>query len=222
MGFSVSFTHLKVFYEYFMNLFASILTSIIIVLAVWLDAIYQPTAAYAETITPSTTIDVAENNAANESPLSQVKVISDKAQNTIKKRVNSTPITSISGVQQNMLISNIDQLWYQFERNKKLHSKLKGYPSAIYVLYRNISKDFTRADITIGYSDLELKAPMNITIVPNGNYQNAIAGNELSATQLEKAWQKLDFGQNVIAVIERHQLNKSADVVNVSMQVMYK
>lgn len=205
-----------------MSVFTSILTSIIIVLAVWFGVIYQPTPSYAKPIAPSTTTEATENNAANESVLSQAKAIRDKAKRSLKNQVNNTPVNNIAGVQQHMMISDVGKLWSQFDRNQSLHSKLKDYPSAIYVLYRNISKDFTNADITIGYSDLELKASMSITIVPNGNYQSVISGNELSAIQLETAWKKLDFNQNVVAVIERHQLNKSTDVINVTMQVLYK
>ncbi len=213
-----------------MNLFTSILTSIIIVLAVWFGVIYQPTPAYAEIITPSTVEIITESKASDNfknSPVKSEPKAKEKyqstrlisASNSVK---NNAPVANIVGVSQEMLISDIDKLWAEFSQNGSLHSQLSDYPTATYVLYRHISKNFTRADITIGYDSRELKSNSQLTSLPTGHYQTVITDSHLSSKQLEAAWKKLNFTKEVVAVVERHQLNKRAEVVSVSMQVLYK
>lgn len=217
-----------------MNLFASILTSIIIMLAVWFGVIYQPTPAYADIITPSTTEIIAESMAnddveeiSEKSKLKSEPKVKEKYQSTrlISKNnsvKNNAPVANIVGVSQEMLISDIDKLWAKFSQRGSLHSQLSDYPTATYVLYRNISKSFTRADITIGYDSRELTSNSQLISLPTGHYQTVITDSHLSSKQLEAAWKKLNFTKEVVAVVERHQLNKRAEVVSVSMQVLYK
>lgn len=208
-----------------MNLFASILTSIIIVIAVWFGAMYQPTSAYAEMIIPSTTTETIKNTVEvvtkNDSPLITLKVASNKTEKAIKQRPDNTPVNFIAGVKRHMAINNIDQLWNDFESNEVLHAKLESYPTAIYVLYRNFSKNFKNADIIIGYNNRELNVQHDTVALPKGRYQTVTNGSKLSSKQLAKAWDKLDFSQDVV-IVEKHQLNRNADVINISMQVLYK
>ena len=207
-----------------MNLFSSILTSILIIVAVWFTVIYQPTPAYAEMTTVSTTDVIAQSMLENESPVAMVKTNSvQKIEKTVtKSAVNNAPVHSILGVEQEILISNVDSLWSEFAQQNALHKKLIDYPSATYVLYRNISDDFSRANITVGYDSRELKGRLSGSLLPKGQYQTVIADSRLSSEQLESAWKKLDFSKDILAVVERHQLNKRGEVISVSMQVLYK
>ncbi|WP_077285167.1 hypothetical protein [Cognaticolwellia aestuarii] len=205
-----------------MNLFVSILTSIIIVVIVWFGVIYQPSSTDIDIITSDQAHEIAKEITAGTSPFIAKKIKTNTDKNDVKYAVYNTPVRSVFGVEQHMKINDIEQLWSKFYRDQALQSKLNDYPTAAYVLYRNISKDFKNADITIGYHSDELSNKPTGVLLPVGYYQTVLTGNDITSIQLLKAWQKLDFSREVTAVIERHQLNKSADVTSVRMQVIYK
>lgn len=203
-----------------MNLFVSILTSIIIVTIVWLGVIYQPSSTDIDIITSDQAHEIAKEISAGTAPFIAKKTNAVKSD--VKPVDYNMPVRSVFGVEQHMKINDIAQLWSKFYRDQALQSKLDDYPTAAYVLYRNISKDFKYADITIGYRSDELNNKPTGALLPIGYYQTVLTASGITSTQLLKAWQKLDFSREVIAVVERHQLNKSADVTSVSMQVIYK
>lgn len=192
-----------------MNLFNSILTTCIIVAAVWFIALSQSSFAFAaadqeQKITTTTTVKKS-------SP------VAPQAE-TIKK----AEVLHIAGITQKIHLVDIQKLWQKFTDRSTLHKQLKQKPQQVYVLYKALADNYQVADVTIGYNINELRKFNDHISVNTAHYENLLPPKPYTEQEISKAWKKINFRQKVDYILEVHNLNNKGDVTTTELFVSYK
>ncbi|MCO7197494.1 hypothetical protein [Pseudoalteromonas sp. OANN1] len=214
-----------------MKLFGSLLTTGLIITCVWGIALLQVPSAEANTISvpvqsASKEIETLEETAkqVKQNISSNVKVksseINEQKSETSRHKNNLSNLT-ITGVSERVSINNIASLWQSFDDKTLLHTRLMEKPNKVYVYYRNFSKDYQSADVSIGYAADIIKPSTKATTQINGNYQQLLIKGAYTTTELTKAWQKIDYRQRVHSVVEVHYLDKNSQPIATEVLVKY-
>lgn len=188
----------------------SIITSFIIVAVLWGGALMQLPEANAiehKDIKKNIAIEEAKVN----KPIANVMAIKD-VQN----------ITHISGLQQQIMLKNVDLLWKTFSTMSALNQSLKQQPKKVYVLYDSFSKNYQKANVTIGYDINELTKFDRHYSVNINEFKPLLPAKHFEDGELAKAWDKIDYNRKVNAVLEIHKLDKTGKPQSTQMLVSYK
>ena len=190
-----------------MNLLPSVITSFVITGAIWILAVFQP----------GTTVMASDANilsaTQNKHELTQVGEVS--TQLTFKN-------VHISGVSENIPLSQLPNLWQDFNDNKVLQNNLKAPPSRVYVYYRDFSSDYESATTSIGYDINELKSAPDQIKLPITHFEILLNKGKYNDIQIQQAWEKLDYRKNIVAIVEIHYLNADSSVNSSEIFVSYK
>lgn len=205
-----------------MNLFNSILTSLVIVAIFWGAALFQTNIAHAFE-TEKTSPVLAE----------EVKI--KEAKKEVKKKQTSTTIAQISkadtkdpetihiaGIHQRIELADIHFLWQKFSDRPELHKHLKHRPKKVYVLYQNINKNYQQAEVTIGYDINELSKFTKHYSINTSQYTALLPAKKYDKKQLSEAWGKMNHHKAKEYVLEVHTLDKAGDVITSQVFVSYK
>ena len=193
-------------------------------------SIVQETAAVEQTA-------VVEQAAAG--VIAQANVSKAPAANSIKHAANSPESVSrsredsvdfktfesleIVGITQEINLDGVDAMWAEFGNRSDLHNRLSKMTATNYVLYRNFNGDFSREKITIGYDSDDLNSMgKDVVSAPDGRYRILRKPDRYSQQELLDSWTMIDFQRPVEALLERHVLNASAQVVSSSIYVLYR
>jgi len=224
-----------------MNLPSSLFVSCVIVAVIWFGVAYQPRqesygypdseplaaaepvaiAPVALAVAPAVAASAAQTiaeEAPAAGPAKPVKASSDEVSGF--KRFQSIDIV---GITQEINIDGVDAMWAEFGNRSDLHNRLSKMTATNYVLYRNFNQDFSRAKITIGYDSADLNSlGKDVVSAPDGRYRVVREPDRYSQQELLDSWTLIDFQKPVEAVLERHVLNASAQVVSSSIYVLYR
>lgn len=203
-----------------MKLINATLTTGVIIALVWTTAVLQPNTAIANDrieITTGKYAAVQPQINANE-PSTKKKA----AMKAAKISDFSVQQLAIHGLNQTSLLSNVNQLWQDFQMEQSYHSGLTHQPKRIYVLYRHFSADYGMADITIGYDVSTLVGHRDGVAVPEKAYQQVLNKQQYSNTQLQQGWKKLDYRKAPKVVLEVHHLRPDNQVSATEMFVAYQ
>ncbi|MRI34918.1 hypothetical protein EOPP23_18240 [Endozoicomonas sp. OPT23] len=181
-----------------MNLTNSIITSAAIVLSAWSLVMFQPI--------PSNAMDLTEASEAAAPPAFKLFTAH-----------------SITGVTQKTALNSVNLIWDKFSRDSKLQGKLKKQPVTIFVLYRNISKNFQSADITIGFDSRDLTDQMRpVSLASPSDYEVLLPTGKHSSNSITDAWNKLNYQKDIQSVLEIHTLDKESQPLDVQVLVNYQ
>lgn len=185
-----------------MKLFASMLTTGIIACGIWSLVILQP--AMAET-----------------PPLKLVKPALQDSQSPISARDNNPQY--VRGLTKTMSLQSMPVFWSEFNQEVVLKNKLPNKLDRIVVLYRHINKDFTEAEVTIGYL-VEKSSLANdaIELPPVDNWVLLLSQGEHSEAELTDAWKQINYQKSVESLVEIHYLNEQGKPVSSQLSVYYK
>lgn len=193
-----------------MNLINSVITSFIIVVALWGAALMQLPVANAIEHK-----DIKKNIANEDAKANKVTANAlaiEDVQNIIH----------ISGLQQQIMLKNVDQIWQTFSTMSALNQSLKQQPKKVYVLYGSFSKNYQKANVTIGYDINELTKFDRHYSVNISEFKPLLPAKHFEDGQLAKAWDKIDYNKKVNAVLEIHTLAKSGKPQSTQILVSYK
>lgn len=191
-----------------MNLFQSLITTALIVTAVWTVALFQPITAIAGEKT-------SEETSAKPT---QSKVV----KNQIKSATQPFKDLAISGISQTIALDQLSQLWLAFNDNKKLHNKLKQNPSKTYVYYQNFSSNYDSAKVTIGYDAKELTMATKPLKLSDAGFELLLKKAKYSNQQLRTAWDNIDYRRTVVGILEVHHLTPESTVSSSEIYVLYQ
>ncbi|MGB0894406.1 MAG: hypothetical protein ACPGUD_08370 [Parashewanella sp.] len=207
-----------------MNLTNSILTTAVIVAAIWLLVLLQPSTANAIS---SKTKSSITNSSTREQPKINVPQVTQPIVDKLKSvAVANTPAfeaTTVSGLTKTIQLANIGSLWTQFHQDSALTSKLTRNPKQVFVLYQNISSDFQQAQVTIGFDVTALRNVNARTVLPKiSELTVLLAKGKYSEQQLAKGWGNIDYARGIKAVLEVHYLDSSAQPEATQLFVKYR
>lgn len=204
-----------------MKLFGSLLTTGLIIGVVWGIALLQVPSAEANTDSAqSTSEDIAQKTKQNIS--AKVEATSSQVNEQSKSSYTTALYNlAITGVSERISLSNIDLLWQTFEDKTILHARLVKQPSKVYVYYRNFSKNYQSADVSIGYLTEIVKPATKATAQLRGTYQQLLKKAVYTSAELATAWQKIDYRKQVHSVVEVHYLDKNSQPTSTQVLVKY-
>ncbi len=134
---------------------------------------------------------------------------------------SATKIT-LSGVDKRSAITQVPELWLDFEKANYLHSTLKSSPQKVYVVYDAFAKDYLQADVLIGYDVRDLKRYKHSEAINVDKFTQVLAKGIYSSKQLTDAWQAFDYRKQVKAVLEIHTLASLGNKEQVALYVQYQ
>ncbi len=203
-----------------MSLFPSVVTSLAIVCLIWSLATFQPNNAVASPILTNTSNTVLTKKTKENAPTAHKEQTTEQ----VKKVSNSLYFdkVQISGVTQKTYLNQLPNLWKDFNNNKALQKSLKKNPSKIFVYYRDFSSSYESAIVSIGFDTQEMKPNVNKTNLPTTPFSVLVSRGKYDDSQLKGAWNKIDYRQSVLAVVEVHYLNADSTVDNSEIFVSYK
>jgi len=198
-----------------MRLFPSILCTLLILFGFWAVSVFHSQ----QVIAAGENIPVAKitTNVTSSAALATINPTPNPA---INSTLNPTSL-DVSGITYLTHFNDIDAIWMQFEHETKLQSQLKQAPTAIYALYKRFSKDYSSANVTLGYNanilrHAEFKKPVQLN-----EYRVLVAKGKHDASALRKAWRNIDYSKKVDSVLEIHHLSKNMEVASVELRVKY-
>lgn len=111
-------------------------------------------------------------------------------------------------VSKNVSFEDVLALWTEFEEQLTDYDQIPMTSDSVVLLYRNINSDFTRAHVTIGFIvEQHAPAPKDIELPSTQDYQQLLSRGPYSDSEMEGAWEKIDYRRPIDAVIETHYLN---------------
>lgn len=203
-----------------MSLFPSVVTSLAIVALLWSLAAFQPNTASASPILTSNSNTLLTSKIKEEAPVAQKAQILPQVKSVLNHLYFDK--VQISGVTQNISLTRLPNLWQDFNDNKALQRNLRKNPSKIFVYYRNFSSTYESATVSIGFDTQEMKLNVNKTNLPTTPFSVLVSRGRYDDSQLKGAWNKIDYRQSVLAVVEVHYLNADSTVDNSEIFVSYK
>ena len=213
----------------------SIFTSIAIAVAVWFVVWLQPNAMANSALGSSAPMqDQAATQSSNHQMSSNTKAMAsvnkDKSEVSVKGVATSIvenravkpamPIKPVEfvGVSQRVALTQVNQVWQSFRDNEHLLRALKSNQFDVYAVYRNFNNNFTEADLDIGYQRSALNDSVKVTAsLPVGKRVQLLASGQHNDLTIAAVWQNIDYSREIIAVIERHQIDGEQDLVSVDV-----
>ena len=192
-----------------MKFIGSLITTGVIATCVWGIALLQLQPAKAMPLGSKTTLEVKAV---------QAKDVSNTVE-TAKIKANAD--IKITGVSKHMSVGSVLSLWQTFNNDTALHQQLKMQPSKVYVFYRNFTKSYQEADITIGYLTQEMRQLRNVDTIASGSFDTLLTKGSYSNEEIAAAWKKIDYRNNLNAIVEIHQLDKAGTPIAVELLVQY-
>ncbi|OIQ46556.1 MAG: hypothetical protein BM565_11070 [Gammaproteobacteria bacterium MedPE] len=132
-----------------------------------------------------------------------------------------TKIT-LSGIEKRATMTQVPELWLDFEKANYLHSTLKNTPQKVYVVYKAFSKDYQQADVYIGYDVRDLTRYKHSKSIKINQFNQVLAQGKHTTKQLSDAWKTFDYRKQVEAVLEIHTLASLGRKEQVELLVQYK
>lgn len=218
-----------------MNLTMSIFTSIAIAVAVWFVVWLQPNAMANSALGNSAPMQdqpaaQSSNHQTSSNTKAMTSVKKDKSEVSVKGIATSiventavkpaTPIKPVElvGVSQRVALTQVNQVWQSFRDNQHLLRALKSNQFDVYAVYRNFNNNFTEADLDIGYQRSALNDSVEVTAsLPVGKRVQLLPSGQHNDLTIASVWQNIDYSREIIAVIERHQINGEQDLVSVDV-----
>lgn len=200
-----------------MKLFASVITSGVIIAAVWGLAIFQLPSANAISQTEKPLPSLAQRD----------KSAADKAANTLlpkKQKINASSLIklNLTGVKKTIAFGDLPLLWQEFESSKDIQNSLKDHPEKVYVFYQNFSNNYQKAEVTIGYNSTQVRDVRPTTIIREARYKPILEKAQYSVFELANGWQNIDYTKQVKSVLEVHYLNNRGDTIASEVLVSYE
>ncbi|TPH18127.1 hypothetical protein [Litorilituus lipolyticus] len=201
-----------------MNLFNSILTSIVIVVIFWACAFFQTSIAHAiQHKEVGASLELSKKANAE-----KVKVHKTALDNAELVNESITKIINFSGIKQRIYLEDTPQLWQRFNSDTKIHKLLKQQPKQIFVTYSALSKDFKQADVAIGYNVIELSKFDSHHTIEMHRLKRLLAKGKYSDSALTDAWKSIDYNKAIDYVLEVHDLSNGTDIESTQLFVAYK
>lgn len=213
----------------------SIFTSIAIAVAVWFVVWLQPNAMANSALGNSAPMqDQAATQSSNHQTSSNTKAMTSvkKAESEISVKGIATSIVEntaakpaapikpveLVGVSQRVALTQVNQVWQSFRDNQHLLRALKSNQFDVYAVYRNFNNNFTEADLDIGYQRSALNDSVKVTAsLPVGKRVQLLPSGQHNDLTIASVWQNIDYSREIIAVIERHQIDGEQDLVSVDV-----
>ena len=174
---------------------ASLLTTTIIAGSVWGLVHLQP----------------AQANSAETTPLSQ------SAQNPVAQK------NYVIGVNDTIDLASLPTLWQTFIHQWQQQKGIPAQLDKIVVLYRDISPDFSRANVTIGFLSDTPSNQADWQLLPEMNEGQILLNDAKHSEQsLIDAWQKISLVKPIEALVEIHYLDKHGLPQSSRLSVYYK
>lgn len=198
-----------------MKLFASILTTVGITGAVWGLLHIQPAIADASTEQPITQSSVSK------SPQSKPSIgKSDKT-----KQPTTSNTTYLQGLSKTIPLEDVPDLWVDFYQNLEANNEEIALQQKVVVVYQDISSDFSKATVTIGFPTKRTTSNKNnrlIHILNKAKGTLLLSKGEYTEQELAQAWEGIAILKEVDKVIEHHQLNQHGLPDSSELYVYYK
>lgn len=126
-------------------------------------------------------------------------------------------------VSRNVPFDNVLALWTEFEEQLTDLDQITMTTDSVVLLYRNINSDFTRAHITIGFIVMQhAPEPKDIELPSTQEYQQLLSRGPYSDSDMEGAWEEIDYRRPIDAVVETHYLNPLGQEELSQLVVYYK
>jgi hypothetical protein len=224
-----------------MNLPSSVVVTGFIVAIVWFGVAYQPNHAWAyeQTAALKTNSEAAFNepeNTESDAPLIEFSSapaagpsasIGDPSRSSSEQGKKSIKSFDLEGLTANVSLAEVQQLWLDFGDRYDLHNRLTGMRVSSYALYKNFNDDYSRADVTVGYSSDSLRGKRRVETsaevrVPTGSYNMLLEAGKHSRSEVDNAWKEVDYDRIIDAILEEHVVNTSGSVISSAIYVLYK
>ena len=198
-----------------MNLFQSVIMSFFVILIFWGLAALQPNFALA--------------SESNEVGLEKSKggLLLKSNEKTLTKPVGSSTDlpgaeVQISGVSQYIVLNEVSTLWDEFNHHEVLQNSLKKNPTKVYVLYRDFTRTYEKATVTIGYNSQDVKLQINNIYLPSKKLSPLLTKGKYTEAQLRLAWEKIDYRKRVVNVLEIYDLDSDNLISSSEIFVSYE
>ncbi|HDM8194140.1 TPA: hypothetical protein P0E36_000246 [Vibrio harveyi] len=190
-----------------MALFPSLLTTMVIVGAVWGAVLMQPVMAESS---PDNLVSISADKAPTKLQ------IPEQTQNKSKTYIRSV-------VSQSIALDSVESLWIEFEDKLTQQKDLPDTLQRLVVIYQDIDKDFSHATVTIGFPvEASAKKEGYIELISNAQGQPLLNRGKNSKTEIANAWEEINFRRPVNVVIETHYLNALGKEDSNQLVVHYK
>ncbi|CAK1794871.1 hypothetical protein [Vibrio crassostreae] len=203
-----------------MKLFASLLTTVGITGAVWGLLHIQPAIADASTEQP---ITVSSTNKPSTNKSSIDKQPKNKSVEVKQQATANT--TYLQGLSKTIPLDDVPDLWVDFYQNLEANDEEIAQQQTVIVIYQDISSDFSKATVTIGFPTQQSALNKNSTfiMVPSKSEGTLLLNQgEHTEQELALAWEGIAVLKQVDMVIEHHQLNQHGLPDSSELYVYYK
>lgn len=193
-----------------MKLFASLLTTVGITGVVWGLLHIQPAIADASTEQP-----IAQSPTNN----------STKKQSSKEKPLTTANTTYLQGLSKTIPLEGVPELWVDFYQNLEANDEEIAQQQKVVVTYQDISSDFSKATVTIGFPIQQSTSNKNNTLikVPSKSEGTLLLSlGEHTEQELALAWEGIAVLKEVDMVIEHHQLNQHGLPDSSELYVYYR
>ncbi|CAK3904369.1 hypothetical protein [Vibrio crassostreae] len=193
-----------------MKLFASLLTTIGITSAVWGLLHIQPAIADASTEQPITELSTNK---------------SSKNQSSEVKPQATANTTYLQGLSKTIPLEDVPDLWVDFYQNLEANDEEIAKQQKVIVVYQDISSDFSKATVTIGFPTQQSTSNKNSTLIKvPSKFEGTLllSQGEHTEQELALAWEGIAVLKEVDMVIEHHQLNQHGLPDSSELYVYYK
>ncbi|KAA8666635.1 hypothetical protein [Vibrio gigantis] len=193
-----------------MKLFASLLTTVGITGAVWGLLHIQPAIADASTEQP-----IAQ------SPTNK----SSKKQSSKEKTLTTANTTYLQGLSKTIPLEDVPDLWVDFYQNLEANNEEIALQQKVVVVYQDISSDFSKATVTIGFPNKQSTSNKNNHLIQIPNKAKGtllLSKGEHTEQELVQAWEGIAILKEVDKVIEHYQLNQHGLPDSSELYVYYK
>ncbi|RLV60456.1 hypothetical protein D5018_06585 [Parashewanella curva] len=175
-----------------MSLSKSLLTTVAIFMGVWFLLLFQPAPLEAR---------ITENKVKpNQATKAQVTKAPAEQRNISKSTF--TP-KAIAGVTKRVRFSEIPNLWDEFFKQSRVRALFSASPQPVFVMYQDISPDYTEATITIGVDARKLgKVNTKVELPLSSELTPLLTKGSYTQKQLRKGWQKINYDKPIDFVLE--------------------
>ncbi|MBY7730200.1 hypothetical protein JHW46_07505 [Vibrio splendidus] len=198
-----------------MKLFASILTTVGITGAVWGLLHIQPAIADASTEQPIVQSSVSKSSISTPSIDKSAEVKQQATANT----------TYLQGLSKTIPLEGVPDLWVDFYQNLEANDEEVALQQKVVVIYQDISSDFSKATVTIGFPTKKSTSNKNNHLIQIPNKAKGtllLSKGEHTEQELAQAWEGIAILKEVDKVIEHHQLNQHGLPDSSELYVYYK
>ncbi|MGL6315076.1 hypothetical protein [Vibrio sp. WXL103] len=190
-----------------MNLFTSLLTTVVIAGAVWGAVLMQPVMAEGSS-------DRQASKSTEKAPITLT--VTQKTQDKGKTYIRSVVSQSIS-------LDKVATLWVEFEDKLTQQANLPTTLHQLVVVYQDIDRDFTHATVTIGFPvEASARIEGDIELTSDAHEQQLLSRRNNSEAEMVSAWEEINFYKPVNMVIETYYLDALGREESNQLVVQYK